>query len=95
MAREGMDVDVITNDGNQMRDVGQNAIPGVISAVESIISQIESTWHGADAQSFVNAWQSTFKPNLTSIAAAVAGHGQLALTNVQAQQAASTATNIS
>ena len=91
MARQGMDVESVTNDGNQMRDVGQSGIPSVISAVEGIVSQMQGTWHGPDADAFVNAWHSTFKPNLTTIAEAVATHGQLAVTNAQAQQAASSA----
>jgi uncharacterized protein YukE len=94
MAREGMDVDVITNDGTQMKDIGQNAIPSVISAVEGIVSELHGTWSGQDSEAFVNAWNSTFKPNLTRIAGEVAAHGQLALTNAQEQQAASTGTTI-
>lgn len=91
MARQGMDVDIVTNDGNQMRDIGENGIPSVLNAVEGIISQIQSAWHGDDANQFINVWHSTYKPNLTNIATEVATHGQLALTNAQAQQAASSA----
>ena len=91
MARQGMDIDSVTNSGNQMRDVGQSGIPSVISAVEGIVTQIQSAWRGPDADAFVNAWHSTFKPNLTTISEAVATHGQLAVTNAQAQQTASSA----
>lgn len=94
MARLGMDVTQITNDGNQMKNVGDNELPSLISAVESLVQQIQGQWHGDDANSFVDAWNGTFKPTLTTIASEVSNHGGLALTNAQQQTTASQATTI-
>jgi uncharacterized protein YukE len=94
MAREGMDVDVISNDGTQMKDVGATAIPSVIHSIEGIVTQMRGTWHGPDAEAFVNAWNSTFKPNLTKIAGEVQTHGELAVKNASEQRDASTGGSI-
>lgn len=95
MPFEGMQDDsAVSNDATQMKTIGDSGIPQVVSSIETIVSQISTSWHGDDANSFVNEWNSTFKPNLVRIASEISQHGQLALTNVAAQQAASSGTSI-
>jgi hypothetical protein len=85
MAREGMDVGAVTSDGTRMKTIGDNEIPHVISQVNSIIQSMQSQWWGPDAQAFVNAWESTDRPNLTNAAQEISNFGQHALTNAQEQ----------
>jgi len=89
MAREGMDVGLVTSDGTRMKSIGETAIPQVISSVNGIVSNMQSEWQGNDANAFVQMWESTDRPNLTTIAQEIAQFGQLALTNAQEQTSAS------
>jgi hypothetical protein len=89
MAREGMDVGVVTNDGTRMKMVGDSAIPQLISAVNGIVQSLQSQWWGPDAQAFVHEWESTDRPNLTTIAHEISTFGQTAVVNAQEQANAS------
>lgn len=89
MAREGMDVGLVTGDGTRMKTIGDASIPEVISSVNSIVGRLQSEWWGPDSAAFVQNWESTDRPNLTTIAHEISTFGQLALTNAQQQTIAS------
>ncbi len=91
MAQQGMNVDQVQNDGNQMKSVGTDGIPHVISQIDGIVSSLAGNWHGPDSEQFVNDWNNTHKPNLTTIAQQVAQQGTTALQNVEAQRQTSAA----
>lgn len=89
MAREGMDVGLVTGDGTKMKAIGETSIPEVISSVNSIVTRLQSEWWGPDSTAFVQNWESTDRPNLTTIAQEISSFGQLAVANAQAQSSAS------
>jgi uncharacterized protein YukE len=89
MAREGMDVGIITSDGTKMKTIGDHDIPSMISAVNSIVQQLHNEWWGQDANAFVSQWESTDRPNMSQIATEVSTFGQLAVTNANAQSTTS------
>lgn len=85
MAFEGMDVEVVSSLGNQLRHQ-ESAIHSIVSAIDGIVNQMEGSWKGHDATEFQNWWQSQHKPALMNAASAVGGLGQSALNNASAQQ---------
>lgn len=88
MAMVGMDIEQVRNIGNQL-NAQSDAINDVISQIESLIGQAISVWQGNDATQFQDWWNSQHKPALMNAAEAIAGLGQSALNNAQAQEGAS------
>jgi uncharacterized protein YukE len=93
MARIGMDVDVVTQHGGILKTVGDSDIPTLISRIDNLISEIQGSWWGPDAQHFHNSWTATDRPALTTIGHAITQFGQQAVVNAQIQASTSTATS--
>jgi uncharacterized protein YukE len=67
MAFIGMDVDAATGYASTLQSQGVDAVQSVISALDSLLPQLMDAWKGTDATSFDSDWNSTHKPNLTSV----------------------------
>jgi uncharacterized protein YukE len=88
MAMIGMDVEAVNSFGGQLKNQGQ-AIQGVISSVDHLVSQLEGVWKGNDATTFQGWWVHTHRPALIAAMNAVDGLGQSAINNASEQSQAS------
>ena len=95
MARIGMDVDLVTQHGTGLKNIGDSDIPSLLSRVENVVQEIQGNWWGADAQQFQSTWSGTDRPALQAIAHAISTFGQQALTNAQVQSTTSAAGGLS
>lgn len=84
MAFEGMDPEVVMGLAAQLNNQDNN-IQSIVHQIDSIVSQLEGAWKGADASQFQEWWTSQHKPALLAAASAVGGLGQSAHNNAQAQ----------
>ncbi len=84
MAFAGMDTDQVINISNQLKHQAEQ-INGVINAINGLVSQLESNWHGKDATDFAGWWNDQHRPALQKASEAVNGLGQSAYNNAQAQ----------
>lgn len=91
MARLGMDVDVVTQHGTALKNIGDNDIPSLLNRVDNIAQEIQGSWWGHDAQQFHANWTGTDRPALQRIAHEISNFGQQALTNAQQQTQTSAA----
>lgn len=89
MARIGMDIDVVTQHGGALKNIGDADIPALLGRVDNIVQEIQGNWWGPDAQQFHANWSGTDRPALQTIAHEIASFGQRALTNAQQQAQAS------
>jgi len=80
MAFEGMDTAQVTSIGNQLKHQGDQ-INSVIVAINSLVSQLPTIWHGKDATEFESWWNTQHRPALQNAATAVQGLGQSAINN--------------
>ena len=85
MARIGMDVEVVTQHGSALKNIGDNDIPALLGRVDNLVNELQSSWWGPDAQHFHANWTGTDKPALHNIAHEISTFGQQALTNAQQQ----------
>lgn len=92
MARLGMDVEVVTQHGTALKNIGDHDIPSLLHRVDNLVNEIQGNWWGPDAQHFHASWTGTDRPALQGIAHEISTFGQQALTNAQRQAQTSAAT---
>ena len=85
MARLGMDVEVVTQHGSMLKQIGDSDIPALLGRVDHLIGEIQGSWWGPDAQHFHGCWTGKDRPALQSIAHEIANFGQQAVLNAQQQ----------
>lgn len=85
MAMVGMDVEQVRGLGSQLNSQADQ-IGSVISAIEGIVSSLSGAWTGTDATQFADWWSSQHRPALQAAQDAIAGLGQSALNNADAQE---------
>ncbi|MDX6245911.1 MAG: hypothetical protein QOE76_3634 [Frankiales bacterium] len=88
MAFEGMDVDQVSNAGQQLKHQAEQ-INTVINTINGLVSHLGQVWHGKDATDFEGWWNSQHRPALVAAAQAIEGLGQSALNNAEAQRTTS------
>jgi len=87
MALEGMDVEVVGNVYHQMSSLHQQ-LQGIVSSMPHLVSELEGSWKGPDAQQFAAQWPS----HQAQLQAALAGLQDICThtqANLQAQETAS------
>ncbi len=67
MPREGMDVEAVTSLSNQLGAITNSQFPSLVSDIDRLFGQIQSSWHGPDADQFVSTWSGTDKPALANV----------------------------
>lgn len=84
MALQGMDVDAVIKVSTQLKAQGDQ-INSVISTINGLVSQLQASWHGKDANDFANWWNTQHRPALQRASEAIHGLGQSAYNNAQQQ----------
>jgi uncharacterized protein YukE len=85
MAFIGMDVEAATGNAQTLQSQGVDAIQNVISALDGLVPQLMSNWRGTDATGFESDWNSTHKPNLSTVHQALLEFHTKLTQNIQAQ----------
>ncbi len=62
------------------------AVREVISAVERLITTVQTDWKGRDSEMFVDRWTNQYKRPLEQLAEDLAGLANTAKSNAEAQQ---------
>jgi WXG100 family type VII secretion target len=88
MAFEGMDTTAVRGYASQL-DNQAHSINGVINAINGIVSQMESTWKGHDAQQFQEWWLQQHRPALLAAENAISGLATSARNNASQQDSTS------
>jgi uncharacterized protein YukE len=82
--KTGMDADAVRNLASKL-DGEATRLSSAISHIDSLMSQVQSMWRGADAQRHVGWWQQQHRPQLMQAHQAIAGLAQSARNNASDQ----------
>lgn len=85
MAIIGMDVEAATGHATSLQTNGIDALHNLITQLDSTVNGLMDAWKGTDAGNFQSDWQSSHKPNLTTIQAALTDFHTKLNQNIQAQ----------
>lgn len=85
MARMGMDVDLVEQEGNKLKKKASD-LGALMAEINSIVSGLPAIWDGKDANEFVHNWWPGHRQSLQSVINSIDGLGQSALNNASEQR---------